>query len=204
MNCYFNKERRKAKDTWWILAKKLALLVDSSDLQFCIIGFPLYKSALLHSTSLRTWYISKKFHLNVTLKACRAEDHSKCQNSLMRPVTEFRISLCHIFLKWISKTKLCIWNLDFDLHHYPVSLPSKAQTFFSLHGCLLDFYLFAGTYSFTDCREKYTSLAPLSTELNMKRYKKSWTPIALITQKQTQFFPKVFKWSKFIRHLNLT
>lgn len=107
------------------ISKKLALLVDSSDLQFCIIGSLLYKSALLHSTFLRMWYISIKFHLNVTLKACRAEDHSKCQNSLMRPMTEFRISLCHIFPKWISKPKLCIWNLDVDVCCYLVSLPSR-------------------------------------------------------------------------------
>lgn len=110
MNCYFNKKRRKIKDTWWILAKKLVLLVDSSDLQLCIIGSQLYKSALLHSTFLRTWYISKKLHLNVTLKACCAEDHSKCQNSLMRPMTEFRISLHHVFLKWISNT---VMHLEF-------------------------------------------------------------------------------------------
>lgn len=101
-----------------------------SDLQFCIIGSSLYKSAPLHSTSPSRWYISKKFHLNVTLKACHAEDHSKCQNSLMRPMTEFRISLCHIFLEWIPKTKLCLWNLDSDLCCYSVSLPSKVQTFF--------------------------------------------------------------------------
>lgn len=129
MNCYFTKERRKAKDTWWTLAKKLALVVDDSDLQFCIIGFSLYKSAPLHSISPSRWYISKKFHLNVTLKACHAEDHSKCQNSLMRPMTVFRISLCHISLKWISKTKLCLWNLDSDLCCYSVSLLSEVETF---------------------------------------------------------------------------
>lgn len=130
MNCYFTKERRKAKDTWWTLAKKLALVVGDSDLQFCIIGSSLYKSAPLHSTSPSRWYISKKFHLNVTLKACHAEDRSKCQNSLMRPMTEFRISLCHIFVEWIPKTKLCLWNLDSDLCCYSVSLPSKVQTCF--------------------------------------------------------------------------
>lgn len=188
------------------ISKKLALLVDSSDLQFCIIGSLLYKSVLLCSTFLRTWYISKKFRLNVTLKACLADDHSKCQNCLMRPMTEFRISLCHIFLKRISKTKLCIWNLDFDLCYYSVPLPSKAQTVFQFtssfqgwmcleramwnvtvecillasfetinpnHGYILDFYLCTGTNSFTECREKYASLAPLSTEWSMKKYKKA-------------------------------
>lgn len=127
MNCYFSKERRKAKDTWWTLAKNLALVVDDSDVQFCIIGSSLYKSAPLRSTSPSRWYISKKFHLNVTLRACQAEDHSKCQNSLMWPVTEFRISLCHIFLKQISKSKLCLWNLDSDLCCYSVSFPLKVQ-----------------------------------------------------------------------------
>lgn len=128
MNCYF-KETRKAKDTWWTLAKSLVLVVDDSDLQFCIIGCSLYKSAPLHSTSPSRWYISKKFHLNVTLKACHTEDHSKCQNSLMWPMTEFRISLCHMILKWISKTKLCLWNLDSGLCCYSVCT-SKVQTIF--------------------------------------------------------------------------
>lgn len=107
--------------------------MDDSDVQFCIIGSLLYKSAPLHSTSPSRWYMSKKFHLNVTLRACQAEDHSKCQNSLMWPMTEFRISLCHIFLKQISKAKLCLWNLDSALCCYSVSFPLKVQTlFFSL------------------------------------------------------------------------
>lgn len=104
--------------------------MDSSDLQFCIIGSSLYKSAPLHSTSPSRWYISKKFPINVTLKACHTEDYSKCQNSLMWPMTEFRIHLCHIFLKWISKTELRLWNLDSDLCCYSVSLPSKVQHLF--------------------------------------------------------------------------
>lgn len=156
--------------------KKLALVVDDSDLQFCIIGSSLYKSAPLHSISPSRWYISKKFHLNVTLKACHAQDHSKCQNSPMWPVTEFRISLFHMFLKQISKTKLCLWNLDSDLCCYSLlafqsteliyqfSSAFKAQyawkklTSFErinvTHGCILDFNSCTDINSFTECREK--------------------------------------------------
>lgn len=132
MNCYFQHGEEKDKGHLVNISKNLVLVVDSSDLQLCIIGFQLHKSVLLCSTFQRTWYISKEFHLNVTLKACCAEDHSKCQNSPTRPMTEFRISLHHIFLKWISKIKLRIWNLDLILCCYPVSLPSKAQAFYSL------------------------------------------------------------------------
>lgn len=137
MNCYFQQGKEKDKRHLVNITKNLALFVDSTDLQLCIIGFQLYKSVLLCSTFQRTWYISKEFYLNVTLKAWCARDHSKCQNSLTRPMTEFRISLHHIFLKWISKIKLCIWNLDLVLCCYPASLPSKLRCFTA--------YLFSGS-----------------------------------------------------------
>ena len=176
------------------ISKKLALLVDSNDLQFCIIGSPLYKSAILRSTFLRMWYISKKFHLNVTLKACCAEDHSKCQNSLMRPMTEFRISLCHIFLKLISKTKLCIWNLICAIIQFPylqkcrlfsvylsfqgsmcleramriVTVEYVPPSFFERinlnHGCILDFYLCTVTNSATERKVYFVSSTVHRTE----------------------------------------
>jgi len=132
----------------------------------------------------------------------------------MRPMTEFRISLCHIFLKLISKTKLCIWNLICAIIQFPylqkcrlfsvylsfqgsmcleramriVTVEYVPPSFFERinlnHGCILDFYLCTVTNSATERRAKYTPLAPLSTELNTE-IQKSWIPTALITQKRT-------------------
>lgn len=54
------------------------------------------------------------------------------------------------------------------------------------HGCILDFYLWSGINSFTECREKHTSLAPLSTELNTKREGKKAGSLRISIQKQSQ------------------